>query len=93
MVTKDDVKKIAELSRLEISENELEKFTGQMNQILDFMGRLNALETDRIEPTSHAIPVVNAFREDVARESGVIRKALEGAPDSEGGLFKVPKVL
>ena len=93
MVTKDDVKKIAELARLEIPENELEKFTGQMNQILEFMGRLNALETSGIEPTSHALPIVNAFREDVVRESDIIKKALDGAPESEGGLFKVPKVI
>ncbi len=93
MINHQDVKKIAELARLEIPESELDKFTGQMNQILEFMGRLNAINTDSIEPTSHAIPIVNAFREDVVKESDVLKKVLQEAPEAEGNLFKVPKVI
>lgn len=93
MVTKDDVKKIALLARLEIPEGDLEKFTGQMNQILDFVARLNELETTSIVPTSHAIPLANAFRQDVAVESRVREAAMENAPEQEGNLFRVPKVI
>jgi aspartyl-tRNA(Asn)/glutamyl-tRNA(Gln) amidotransferase subunit C len=93
MITRDDVKKIAELARLQIPENELEKFTGQMNQILEFVERLNSLDTGGITPTSHAIPITNAFREDKVVESPESTAALEQAPDQEGHLFKVPKVI
>ena len=93
MITKEDIKKIAELARLQIPENELEKFTGQMNQILKFVERLNSLDTTGITPTSHAIPITNAFREDVVVDSPESAAALEQAPELEGHLFKVPKVI
>lgn len=93
MVSKDDVKKIARLSRLEIQEAELDKFTGQMNQILDFIASLNRLDTANIEPTSHANASGTAFREDEAVDSQVSELALEAAPEAEDHFFKVPKVI
>ncbi len=93
MFTSDDVKKIARLSRLEIPESELEKFTGQMNQILGFIDSLNKLDTSNIEPTSHAAVLATVFREDVAIQSEVSELALEAAPEAEDHFFKVPKVI
>ncbi len=93
MVTKEDVKKIARLSRLEIQERELEKFTGQMNQILDFIASLNKLDTSKIEPTSHANLSGTAFREDGVVDSKISELALESAPESEDHFYKVPKVI
>lgn len=93
MVTKDDVKKIARLSRLEIQEPELEKFTGQMNQILDFIASLNKLDTSKIEPTSHATVLGTAFRKDETKISDVPELVLESAPEAEDHFFKVPKVI
>lgn len=93
MISKDDVKKIARLSRLEIQEHEIEKFTGQMNQILDFIASLNKLDTSNIEPTSHANMMGTAFREDLLVDSQISELVLETAPDAEDHFFKVPKVI
>lgn len=93
MVTQEEVKKIAKLSRLEIQEHELEKFTGQMNQILDFIASLNKLDTSNIEATSHANVMGTAFREDHLVESQISELALETAPEAENHFFKVPKVI
>lgn len=93
MVTRQDVQKIANLARLEIHENELEKFTGQMNNILDFIAKLNELDTKNIEPTSHAVSIETPFREDKVVENKIREKVFEVAPDHEGNLFRVPKVI
>lgn len=93
MVTSTDVKKIAKLSRLEIQESELEKFTGQMNQTLDFIASLNKLDTSNIEPTSHANRMGTVFREDECIESQISELVLESAPEAEEHFFKVPKVI
>lgn len=93
MVTQEEVKKIARLSRLEIQEHELEKFTGQMNQILDFIASLNKLDTSHIEATSHANVMGTAFREDKLVESQISELVLETAPEAENHFFKVPKVI
>ena len=93
MVTREDVLKIAKLARLEIRENELEKFTGQMNNILDFITKLNKLDTKNIEPTSHAISMETPFREDQVIQNKIREKVFEVSPDHEGNLFRVPKVI
>ncbi len=93
MIPKETILKIAELSRLKISENELGKFTEQMNQMLNFVGRLGSLDTSKITPTSHATLITNAFREDKAVASPVREAALEMSPDHEGHFFKVPQVI
>ena len=93
MVTKENVKKIATLARLKIPEEELDKFTSQMNQILSFIEKLNELETAQIVPTSHATLVTNAFRKDEVVKNDIREKALESAPDREGFFFRVPKVI
>ncbi len=93
MVSKEEIKKIARLSRLEIQEQELGKFTEQMNQILEFIASLNKLDTSKIEPTSHANASGTAFREDEVVVSKIAEQVLETAPDSEDNFFKVPKVI
>lgn len=93
MVTKENVIKIAKLSKLEIHSDELEKFTHQMNNILDFIKKLEQLDTTQIEPTSHAVSIETALREDRVIENQMRHKVFENSPDHEGNLFKVPKVL
>ncbi len=93
MISQKEIQKIATLSRLEIQEQELEKFTGQMNQILEFIANLNKLDTSNIEPTSHANLSGTAFREDVVVKSKISEKVLETAPEAEDHFFKVPKVI
>lgn len=88
-----DVEHVANLARLELSDAEKEQFTKQLNAILRYAEQLNGLDTDGIEPTSHAMPLANVMREDKARPSWPQEQVLKNAPDEEDGQFKVPAVL
>jgi len=92
-VTKKDVEHIAKLANLEFSETEIEDFTGQMNQILSHMDKLNELDTSNVEPLSHPVENANVFREDQLKESTPTFRALQNAPDKSETHFKVPKVI
>ncbi len=84
---------MAHLARLTIGEEETEKFTSQLNDILGYMDILNKVDTAGIEPTTHAIDLTNAFREDTVKESMGTDVALANAPDEFGDCFRVPKVI
>ena len=90
---KMDIEKVARLARLELSGEEKETFSNQLEQILGHMEQLNKLDTTRVEPTSHAIPVCNAFREDEARPSFPRDDVLGIAPAREDDHFKVPRII
>ncbi|MBK7629799.1 MAG: Asp-tRNA(Asn)/Glu-tRNA(Gln) amidotransferase subunit GatC [Ignavibacteriales bacterium] len=92
-VTKKDVEKIAELSRLKFSDAELESFTPQMNEILSYMDKLNELNTENVEPLSHPVEQTNTFREDELKPSTSTEDALKNAPAKDDLYFKVPKVI
>ncbi|OGP60147.1 MAG: asparaginyl/glutamyl-tRNA amidotransferase subunit C [Deltaproteobacteria bacterium RBG_13_61_14] len=92
-ITRKEVEYVAHLARLELTPEEAEEFTGQLGQILEYFDKLNELDTSAIEPTSHAIPVVNAFREDVVKPSDDQETALKNAPAREDGFFRVPKII
>ena len=92
-VTKDEVKYIASLSRLEFNESELEDFTNEFNQILNYIDKLNELDTENIEPLSHPIEKKNVFREDKLVASINRDEAIKNAPDKTDEYFKVPKVI
>ncbi len=92
-ITRKDVEHVANLARLELSDTEKEQFEGQLNAILKYAEKLNQLDTDGIEPTSHVLPLANVMREDTVRPSWPIEKVLLNAPEEEGGQFKVPPVL
>lgn len=92
-ITIKDVEHVANLARLELSEQEREQFTEQMNAILAYADKLGELDTTDVEPTSHVLPVTNVMREDEVRESVSNETALLNAPDDEDGQFKVPAVL
>lgn len=88
-----DVEYVAKLARLEVAEQEKEKFTAQLNDILLYIDKLNELDTTGVAPMSHAIAVTNAFREDKVQESLGTQTALLNAPDARGEFFRVPKVI
>lgn len=88
-----DVEHVAKLARLELSEEEKQTFTGQLNAILKYAEQLKELDTDGVEPTSHVVPVSNVLREDVNRPSLPVEKVFLNAPEEEDGQFKVPAVL
>jgi len=92
-LTKDDVMKVAHLARLELPESESERLTADMNSILGYIDKLGELDTASVEPTSHAVPVSNAFREDEVMDYFSAVEGLANAPDSEEGSFKVPRVI
>jgi len=92
-IDKDQVRKVAKLSRLELTEAEVEEFTDQLSAILDYIEKMNALDTSDVEPLAHCLPISNVFREDAAKESLGTEKTLANAPQRDGGFFKVPKIL
>ena len=92
-VTKKDVEYIAELARLKFKDEELEKFTEQLNEILTYVEKLNELDTTNVEPLSHPVEGSNVFREDVVKPSLDREEALRNAPDRSELFFKVPKVI
>ena len=92
-VTTKDVEYIVQLSRLTIPEGEMEKFTEQFNQILNYADILQKLDTAGIEPTPYVLPISNTFREDVALPGVTQEEALKNAPAVHNGGFKVPRVI
>jgi aspartyl-tRNA(Asn)/glutamyl-tRNA(Gln) amidotransferase subunit C len=90
---KMDIEKVARLARLELSAEEKATFGNQLEQILNYMEQLNQLDTTGVEPTSHAIPLFNVFKEDEVRSSFPQEEVLAIAPDEEDGHFKVPKII
>lgn len=87
------VRHIARLSRIEVSDEKLEGFRGQLAAILEYFDKLQQLETDDVEPMAHAVKVTNVFGEDVVRPGLTPGQALANAPARDGDLFQVPKVI
>ena len=92
-ITIADVERVARLARLELTPAEKDLFAGQMGAILGYVEKLKELNTDDIVPTSHAVPMENAFREDAVHPSIGLNKALANAPARAGTFFAVPKVI
>ena len=96
-ITRIDVEKIADLARLELTAEEAELFTEQLSSIIGYVEKLNELDTTDVPPMSHCAPAGGdseyARREDEVRPSLGQKLALENATDSEGGYFKVPRVI
>ena len=92
-VTVDDVRRVAGLARLQFSSEEEEKLVVELNRILQYMEKLNELDTDGVEPTSHVVPMVNAFRSDVVEVFPHIAELLEQAPETKEHYYKVPRIL
>lgn len=87
------VRKVARLSRLELTEAEVAEFTGQLSAILDYMAKMNELDTTNVEPLAHCLPISNVLRADEVKESLGTEKTLANAPQRDGQFFKVPKIL
>lgn len=90
---KIDVSYVAQLARLELSPEEKTRLEGQLGHVLEYVDQLRNLNVDGIEPTAHAIPMVNVFRDDKSRPSLPIEQALKNAPQRMNDLFVVPKVV
>jgi len=87
------VEYVAHLARLELGPEEIDLYTQQLDRILAYMDQLNSLDTTGIEPTTHAIPLVNVFREDAVRYNFQVEEAVGNAPARVGPFFKVPPII
>lgn len=92
-VTAEDVRKIAQLSKLEFKEDEIEKFAHQMNEILDYMQQLNEINTDDVEPLFHVIEPGNVLRDDTVAESSPREEILNNAPLKNNEFIIVPRII
>ena len=92
-ITSQDVLKVAKLSRLEISDSEVELFTSQLEKILGYVAQLQKVDTSNIEPTTRAVEVINVMREDTVIATNVRDDLLDQAPQREGDFYRVPKIL
>jgi aspartyl-tRNA(Asn)/glutamyl-tRNA(Gln) amidotransferase subunit C len=96
-ITREDVVRVAELAYLDLSEDELEKYRRQIDEILDYIGKLNELDTTGVEPMAQVLADDQAadatMREDLVVPSAVAEDVLRQAPDPEPPYFRVPKVI
>lgn len=92
-VPEKDVRHIAKLARLELTDSEVETFSNQLGDILGYMEKLNEVDTTTVEPLSHVHDQVNRLREDIVEPSIPRKEALKNAPETDGIFFKVPRVI
>lgn len=92
-ISADDVRKVAQLSRLELPDESIATFTPQLERILDFVAQLEAIDTTDVPPTTRAVEVVNVTRDDTVNPTPVREELLDQAPQREGDFFRVPKIL
>ena len=92
MISTDDVKHVAKLARLELTEEEIDKYSKQLGSILQYVEQMNEVDTTGIEPMPHAIPVYNVMREDVVKYEQTKEEMMANAPYEEDGFFRVPKI-
>lgn len=91
-ISKEDVKHVAKLAELEISEDEIDRFVNQLNIVLKHAGKINEIDTTGVEPTSHATNIVNIFRDDIVKKSISKKDALSNSPKTIKDLFEVPLI-
>jgi aspartyl-tRNA(Asn)/glutamyl-tRNA(Gln) amidotransferase subunit C len=89
-ITRDEVLHVARLARLELSEDEVERFQEQLSAILEAVGKVAELDLSDVEPTAHPLELANLWADDAPRPSLSVDEALANAPDREGALFRVP---
>jgi aspartyl-tRNA(Asn)/glutamyl-tRNA(Gln) amidotransferase subunit C len=92
-LTRADVEHVAQLARLALTDDELERFTEQLGVILEHAAQVAALDTAGVEPTAHPVPLVNVLRADDVRPSLDPSEVLAMAPAAEEGRFRVPRIL
>ena len=92
-ISREEVAHLARLSRLAVTEQELDTFAGQLDVILQSVARVGEVAADDIPPTSHSVPLTNVLRDDVVQPSLSQADVLSGAPDTAEGRFRVPRIL
>ena len=92
-ISTSDVRKVAQLARLELPDDQIETYTEQLEEILSYVDQLQKIDTENIPPTTRAVEVVNAMREDLVEVNSSREDLLNQAPHREGDFFRVPKIL
>jgi len=92
-ITADDVRKVAQLARLELPDTKIAQYTDQLERILDYVAQLQQVDTDGVPATTRAVEVVNVTRADVVEPTAVRENLLDLAPQREGDFFRVPRIL
>ncbi len=92
-ISSSDVRKVAKLARLEIPEDQIEAYTEQLEEILSYVDQLQEIDTENVLPTTRAVEVVNAMREDLVEVNCSREDLLNQSPHREGDFFRVPKIL
>ena len=92
-ISREEVANLARLARIDMSESELDHLSSELDVILSAVARVSEVAGDDIPPTSHPLPLLNVFRDDVVKASLTAEEALSGAPAKEDGRFKVPQIL
>ena len=92
-ISSSDVRKVAQLARLELPEDQIETYTKQLEEILSYVDHLQEIDTYNVPPTTRAVEVVNAMRDDFVEVNSSREDILNQAPQREGDFFRVPKIL
>ena len=92
-ISSSDVRKVAQLARLELPDDQIELYTAQIEEILSYVDQLQEIDTKNVPPTTRAVEVVNAMREDLVDVKCLREDILNQAPHREGDFFRVPKIL
>ena len=92
-ISSEDVRKVAQLARLELPEDQIEIYTSQLEEILSYVDQLQEIDTHNVPPTTRAVEVVNEMREDLVEPNCSREEILNQAPHREGDFFRVPKIL
>lgn len=92
-ISKDEVKHIANLSKLNLTDEELEKYTNELSDIVDMANQLSNIDVEGVKPTAHILDIQNVFREDIQQPSYDRELILKNAPSKDAGCISVPKVV
>ena len=92
-ISSSDVRKVAQLARLELPDDQIEIYTAQIEEILSYVDQLQEIDTKNVSPTTRAVEVVNSMREDLVDVKCLREDILNQAPHREGDFFRVPKIL
>lgn len=92
MITIKDVEHVAKLARLDLTEEEKEKFTKQLGDVLKYVEQMNEVDTTDVKPMAHAFDIVNVMREDEVICEQTKEELMKNAPEEENGFFRVPKI-
>ena len=92
MISAEEVKHVAKLARLELTDDEVEKYSKQLGSILKYVEQMNEVDTTGVEPMPHPIPIYNVMREDKVKYEQTKEELMKNAPYEEEGFFRVPKI-